>query len=56
MEWIYAQYIAKGGGGGRKFKNICAKKGLTLCAAFEWSYTPPKNAVVASFPIILIKR
>ena len=38
---------------------IYAQKGvkrLTLCAAFECSYTPPKNAVVASFPIILINR
>lgn len=32
------------------------KTGLTLCAAFEWSYTPPKNAVVASLPIILSNR
>lgn len=32
------------------------RRELTLWAAFEWSYTPPKNAVVASLPIILTKR
>jgi hypothetical protein len=30
--------------------------GRTLCAAFECSYTPPKNAVVASLPMYLATR
>lgn len=29
---------------------------LTLWAALEWSYTPPKKAVVASLPICLARR
>ena len=31
---------------------IIVQKIHTLCAALEWSYTPPKNAVVASLPIM----
>lgn len=32
------------------------KKPRTLCAAFEWSYTPPKNAVVASRPMNFVRK
>ena len=56
MEWIYAQYIANGAPKVKIYEQERKKKELTLWAAFEWSYTPPKNAVVASLPIILINR